>query len=129
MNIPIFVNVLQILLLTKLVIMDSKTASWVSYITIIGWLIAFFSTKDTPNRDEFSKFHLGQSFGLAISGIAVQILAVILAMIVPALALVGTILGLGIFVLWIIGLINAINGKKQPVPLLGNLFVDKFSFI
>jgi uncharacterized membrane protein len=109
--------------------MDSKTASIVSYITIVGWLVAFFTTKDTPARDDFSKFHLKQGFGLGIAGVASSVLSIILANISYSLVFIGSLLGIGIFILWILGCINAANGKKEPVPLIGNMFEDKFDFI
>jgi uncharacterized membrane protein len=47
----------------------------------------------------------------------------------PSASILFTIIGLGIFVLWIIGIVNAVNEEEKPVPLVGNLFVDKFDFI
>ena len=44
--------------------MDNKTLSIVSYITIIGWIIAFVIGKD--KADELLKFHLKQGLGLVI---------------------------------------------------------------
>ena len=36
--------------------MDKKTTSWVSYITFIGWIIAYLA-----GDKEGAKFHLNQS--------------------------------------------------------------------
>ena len=44
--------------------MDNKTLSIVSYITIIGWIIAFVIGKD--KADDLLKFHLKQGLGLVI---------------------------------------------------------------
>ena len=44
--------------------MDNKTLSIVSYITIIGWVIAYFVGKD--KADDLLKYHLKQGFGLFI---------------------------------------------------------------
>ena len=37
---------------------------------------------------------------------------------------VGSLVGLGIGVLGVIGILNAIKGEKKPVPLLGNLKIE-----
>jgi len=36
------------------------------------------------------------------------------------------ILGIGVFILWIIGLIGAIQGEEKKVPLLGDQFQEWF---
>ena len=106
--------------------MDNKTLSIVSYITIIGWLIAFFAGKD--KADDLLKYHLKQSLGLAIVNIVFNIAIMIVVAIIPSLAFLSYI-GLVFFVLMIIGIINAANSVKKPLPIIGNMFEDKFSFI
>jgi uncharacterized membrane protein len=111
--------------------MDSKTASWVSYLGIIGWLISFFVTKDTPNRDDFSKYHLKQSLGLGIATFAYGILVNIIVRVTASGTLLS-ILSIGylvFLVLAILGIINAFNGKKASLPVVGKFFEDKFNFI
>ena len=51
--------------------MDNKTLSIVAYITLIGWLIAYFSGKD--KADDFLKYHLRQGFGIFIFGVILSI--------------------------------------------------------
>ncbi len=108
--------------------MNKKTASIVSYITIIGWLIAYFSTKD-QKRDSLVKFHLKQSFGLAIVTILFNIATTIIAIIIPAIATVLSLIGLVFFVFMIIGIINANKEQETPLPVIGKLFMSKFNFI
>ncbi len=109
--------------------MDSKTASIVSYLGIIGWLVAFFTTKDSPTRDDFSKYHLKQSLGLGIIGIVFGVVINILAFAIPSLALIFSLLWIALLVLLILGIMNAVNGKKAPLPVIGKMFEDKFDFI
>ena len=47
--------------------MNNKTLSIVSYITLIGWGIAYIIGKD--KADDLLKFHLKQSLGLVIFSI------------------------------------------------------------
>jgi len=106
--------------------MDNKTLSIVSYISIVGWLIAYFIGKD--NSDSLLRYHLRQSLGLAIFSILFSVVLNVLAMIIPALGILG-ILSLGIVILWIIGIINAANNAQKPLPVIGKMFEDQFSFI
>jgi uncharacterized membrane protein len=106
--------------------MNNKTLSIVSYITLIGWLIAYFNGKE--KADSLLKYHLRQALGLAIVSIIFNVVLTIVATIVPALSFLG-IAGLVIVVLWIMGIINAANGAEKPTPLVGTIFENKFAFI
>jgi len=106
--------------------MTNKTLSIVSYITLIGWLIAYFSGKETA--DDLLKYHLKQSFGLMIVSLLFNIALTIVVTIVPALSVIGF-AGLAFLVLLIIGCINASNEVQKPLPIIGKLFEDKFAFI
>ncbi|AZA79444.1 DUF4870 domain-containing protein [Chryseobacterium sp. G0186] len=105
--------------------MDNKTLSIVSYITVFGWLISFILGKEKSNG--FLKYHLKQSLGLVIFSIALSIVVNILFM-VTSLEILG-ILGLLPLILAIIGIINAANEVEKPLPLIGKMAEDKFSFI
>ena len=109
--------------------MDKKTLSIVSYITIIGWLIAFILYGNKPEKSSLEKFHLKQSLGLGIIGVLYSIATQIVASIVPSIAMILSLGSLIILVLWILGIINASKEEEKPVPLVGGLFVDKFDFI
>lgn len=106
--------------------MNNKTLSIVAYITIIGWLIAYFSGKD--KADALLKYHLKQSLGLAIVSIIFNVVLFVVASIVPSLAFLGLV-GYVIMVFWILGIINAANGALKPVPVFGKAFEKQFAFI
>ena len=107
--------------------MDKKTLSIISYITIIGWLIAFFQYKD-KSKDPLVSYHLKQSLGLAIIGIVVGIILGVVVRMVPALAVL-TYVNIALLILWILGILNAANEKMKPLPVVGQMFEDKFSFL
>lgn len=106
--------------------MSNKTLSIVSYITLIGWLVAFISGKD--KADDLLKYHLRQSFGLILTGFVLSIILNILIMIVPALSFLSYI-GIILFIFLILGAINAANEVKKPLPVIGKTFENQFSFI
>lgn len=106
--------------------MNNKTLSIVSYITLIGWLIAYFNGKE--KADSLLKYHLRQALGLAIVSIIFNVVLTVVATIIPALSFLG-IAGLVIVVFWVMGIINAANGAEKPTPLVGKMFENKFAFI
>ncbi|MBW3518659.1 DUF4870 domain-containing protein [Flavobacterium sp. NKUCC04_CG] len=106
--------------------MDNKSFSIISYITLIGWLVAYFGGKDTA--DDLLKYHLKQSLGLAVCSILFQIAINILTLIMPILGILSF-LGIIFFILLVIGIINAANSEKKPLPLIGKAFETRFSFI
>lgn len=103
--------------------MDNKTLSMISYITIIGWLIAYVVGKD--RLDAFSKYHLRQSLGLVLISLVLNILSIS----VSVLGMVFDIVGILTLILMIIGIVNAANNQIKPLPFIGKFFEDKFSFI
>lgn len=101
---------------------QAKTIAIVSYITIIGTIIAYFMNLDPKYK--FASFHLRQAFGINIT-----------------FYLLGALMGLfdqdfivGAFyvffaVLWGYGLIMAVKGEEREIPILGPLFQKWFSTI
>lgn len=105
--------------------MDNKTLSIVSYITIFGWLISFIVGKEKANS--LLRYHLKQSLGLIIFSI---ILSIILRILISVTQMgILNIIGIVPLVLIIIGAINAANEVEKPLPLIGKMVEDKFSFI
>ncbi len=98
--------------------MTKKATDIVSYITIIGWLIAYLA-----GTKEESKFHLNQALVLAVA----EIILGILGRIFPhgILSFIIVILDIVLFVFWIIGLAGAIRGEEKKVPWLGDFQILK----
>ncbi len=108
--------------------MSNKTLAILSYITIIGWIIAFVKGKELNPKSDLVNYHLKQGLGFFIIGVVVNIILTIIVSIVPSLYFL-TYVGIIFFVLWIFGIINAVNEEKRPLPVIGKMFEDKFSFI
>jgi hypothetical protein len=115
---------------------NGKTAGIISYLTIIGWLIAFFAMhKD--NKTDLGSYQLRQTLLFHIVSMVVYwILGMIFAAIFFSSGLttgwfsiiaINWILRVGFFILWIIGFIGAINGEKKPIPLIGEKAQSIFS--
>jgi len=97
---------------------NGKTTAIVSYITIIGWLIAYFAMHQSK-KTSLGSYHLRQTLLLFICAVAFQIIAYAITIAMPAIGLIFSLASIGFLVLWIMGLISAINGEEKPMPLLG----------
>jgi uncharacterized membrane protein len=106
--------------------MDKKTLSVISYVTIIGWIIAYFSSKE--KRERLVSYHLKQGLGIFIVAVIFNIAFTVIASIVPSLYFLGYV-GYAFLIFMILGIINAMNEKEIPIPLIGKMFEDKFAFI
>ncbi|MBM3437366.1 MAG: hypothetical protein FJY07_14265 [Bacteroidetes bacterium] len=95
---------------------EDKTVAVVSYITLLGWIIAFIIYG--KNKTELGAYHLRQSLGLHITYLLLLLFGV-----------AGKILAVLIFIFAIIGLIYAIQGDKKPVPVLGDIYQSLFKGI
>jgi uncharacterized membrane protein len=102
---------------------NGKVVAVVSYLTIIGWVIAYFM--NSSNKTELGSFHIRQSFGLVV----VQLILSIVASFLPSFYSVFGIAGLVVFVFQIIGFIGAIQESTNPVPLIGAKLQSVFSSI
>ena len=106
---------------------DAKTIAIVSYLTWIGWIIAFVLFNNS--KSQFAAYHLRQSLALMILGILVYIIQIMLIFI-PILGwAIAVLLWIGLVVLWVMGLIAAINGEEKPMPVIGNMSQNLFSGI
>ena len=106
--------------------MNTKTLATINYITIFGWLYVYLTAKE---KDAFLKYHLRQSLGLFVAGLLVGFAIGIVAAFIPTLALLSMAIGILNLMLMIIGAINASNGVEKPLPIIGKIFEDKFSFV
>ena len=90
------------------VIEGGKTIAIISYITIIGLIIAFVMNNEKKN--EFASYHIKQMLGLSLTGLVLSFINII-----PILGWIISLVGsLVLFFMWIMSLINAMNEKEKP---------------
>jgi len=99
---------------------EDKTVAIVAYITLIGFIaaIVIHSSKKT----KLGAFHLRQVLGFFLTGL----LAIVL-MVIPVIGWIALpFFYIFMLVIWIMGLISAINGQMKPMPLVGSLYQKWF---
>jgi len=103
---------------------EDKTVAILSYITLIGFIIAI--VMHGSKKTEIGKYHLRQAFGLMLTSIVLIPVATFLA-IIPFLGwLIWFLVWAGLIAIWVMGLIAAASGQMKPLPLLGRKFESWF---
>ena len=101
-------------------VVEGKEIAIIAYLTIIGLIIAFIMNKD--KHYDFASYHIKQVLGLAVIGLIVFVIGQI-----PILGwIISILVFIPLLIIWIMGLMNAINGKKKPIPLIGKYALDWF---
>jgi len=100
----------------------NKTLAIVAYITLIGTLVAFFMNQD--KRDELVSFHVRQALGL-------WLLQLLLGYFIGGFNswMITNAFWIFFIVLFIYGIMGALGGKKNPVPILGAFFQKIFGSV
>jgi uncharacterized membrane protein len=98
---------------------EGKSLAVISYITFIGTIVAFVMNQNKQNS--FASFHIRQAIGIWVVALVVNFIQRF-----SNFSWVDNLLSILVLVLWIIGLIGAIRGQEQRVPLLGDQFQDWF---
>ncbi len=103
--------------------MTKKTTDIVAYITLIGWLVAYFA-----GTKEESKFHLNQALVIWLCNLILTLVTNIVGYI-PVVGFILTIVlgivSIALFVFWIMGLVYACQGNEKEIPLIGGIKILK----
>jgi uncharacterized membrane protein len=91
----------------------------------IAYILFFVPLLTDSKDDPFVKFHVKQGLLLLILSVVVTIFNSIIGRIPFIGWLVAMVLGFGVFVLWVIGIMNALNGKQEPLPVIGK-YADEY---
>lgn len=100
---------------------EDKTVAILSYLTLIGFIVAV--VLHTNKKTRLGAYHLRQTLGFVVAGFAVGVISM-----VPFIGWLVALVAMPLFlVLWLLGLIAAINGQLKPVPLIGDHFQKWFA--
>lgn len=104
---------------------NSPFPALIAYVPIIGWLYVYLLQRKNP----LAVFHLRQSVGLflflvgtfLIWAVVAYLLALIPYMAILSVALFTVVMAFYIFgfVMWVRGILNALNSKSTPLPMFG----------
>ena len=99
---------------------EDKTTAIIAYITVIGFIIAVIM--HGQKKTALGAFHLRQMLGIVIIGFSSYIL-----LFIPILGWIAmAVLGVINLIMWVTGLIAAVNGEMKPAPVFGGKFQEWF---
>ena len=103
--------------------LSDNNAGGIAYLTIIP-AIAFLIVEPFK-RNSYIRFHAWQCIFFFVAWAVIDILIEVVENLAPtSLFLTLTLLqlvGLAMFVVWLIALVAAVNGKRLKLPIIGNL--------
>ena len=96
----------------KEVLSDGKNVAIIAHLWLIGWIIALIMNSN--NKSELGSFYIRQMLGLALLSFLAWI------------PILGWVLGVVVFVAWIMSLVGSLSGEKKTTFLLGEQFQEWF---
>ena len=102
---------------------EDKTVAIVAYLHLIGFVIALIIHNQPGKKTLLGAFHLRQGLGIMLCSMCLGIIAI-----VPILGwIVGCVGMILVLVMWVMGIIAAINGEMKPAPIMGASFQKWFA--
>jgi uncharacterized membrane protein len=98
---------------------DIEQNKVIALLAYIIFFIPLLAAKDS----QFARFHANQGLVLLLMGIAISIVAGIIPFI--GWFIIGPLGTLFVLALAILGIVNAVNGKAKPLPLIGGISLIK----
>lgn len=90
---------------------------------IVAYILFFVPLLTDAKNDPFVKYHVKQGLLLFIGWVVAYVIVI-----VPVIGWVlAPILSIALIILFIIGVVNAANGKEVPLPIIGHL-ASNFNF-
>ena len=105
----------------NLSIKEGKTIAIISYITVVGTIIALIMNNDKKNS--FASFHIRQAIGIYLLFFIINLIA---RYGFGNLGWIDNILYFIAFVFLVIGFIGAIQEEEKKIPFLGDQFQEWF---
>jgi len=107
---------------------DAEQGKVMSILAYISFLCFVPILTGDHKKSPFVKYHTNQGVVLFITSVALWIVQQILYWIFRAMhlwalsSLLSSLVGIAVLVLAILGIINAVNGRMKPLPVIGGRF-------
>jgi uncharacterized membrane protein len=111
---------------------EDTTIALLAYLTpiLFGVGIVIAIIMHNSKKTALGAFHLRQSLGLIIASIVIWMAMMVIGFIPVVnmlLLILVPVVWIGFFVLWVMGLISAINAQQKPLPVVGVHFQKWFA--
>jgi uncharacterized membrane protein len=89
---------------------------------VVAYILFFVPLLTEDKNDPFVKYHVKQGLVLFVAAVANMIFAM-----VPLIGwMLAPLISIGLLILVVVGIINAVNGEQKPLPVIGQ-YADKIS--
>jgi uncharacterized membrane protein len=107
---------------------EDTTIALLAYITpiLFGVGIVIAIVMHNGKKTALGAYHLRQALGLLLTGVALMV-PYALPLVNVVWFFLSPLISIALFVLWIMGLLNAINGVQKPIPLVGEYYKKWFA--
>ena len=102
--------------------LSDNLAAAVAYVTIIPAII--FLILEPYNRIPLVRFHSFQSIGLGVSAFILRLAITFLPFHWLEYSLLSAVIGLGLFIAWLVAILKAYKGEFYKLPVIGD-FAEK----
>ena len=102
--------------------LSDNLAAAVAYVTIIPAII--FLILEPYNRIPLVRFHSFQSIGLAACAFILRLAITFLPFSWMVYSLLSAVIGLGLFIAWLVAILKAYKGEFYKLPVIGD-FAEK----
>ena len=92
---------------------------------VLGYIGILFLIPLLAGKTEFSRYHANQGLVLFIADAVAGVAATALAFIPFVGWIASSVLGLALFILAIMGIVNAAQGEMKPLPVIGGIQILK----
>lgn len=106
---------------TKSVKADASDVKKNQTMAILAYFL-FFIPMLSAKKSKYAMFHANQSLILLIISVASNL---IIGMIPAVGGMISGLIGIAVFVLWLMGIISAASGEVKPLPLIGGYTLIK----
>jgi uncharacterized membrane protein len=86
---------------------------------VFSYFVFFLPLLTEAKDDSFVKFHVKQGTVLFITVLVTGVVGNVISKIPFFGNYLFWVINLGLIVIWIIGILNALNGKEEPLPIIG----------
>ena len=101
---------------------EGKLCAFLSYL-LVG--IIWYFADEKMKKNNYVKYHVKQGLVLLITSLIINVVGSLIPFI--GWFVILPLGGLCILILWILGIINALNGHEKELPVIG-VFAKKFTF-
>lgn len=106
---------------------QGKDVALIAHLTVVGLVIAIIM--NSSNKTAFGSYHIRQALGLWITYVLYGFLWIFF-LIIPIIGwIAGIALGILMIAMWIVGIINALNGYEKPMPVFGKKYAEWFKSV